>query len=195
MGGAWERLVRSIITILYATMPSRFPNDELLRSTLTEAENIVNSNHFLLGSSSELKAKSLYDDSAMLLRKCRLSSQQFANHFWKKWIAEYLPSLTCRAKWYDRQTSIQVGNLVIIVDPSHPRNVWLRGTVIETKVASDGQVRSAKVMTKLRVLDRPVTKLAVLEVASRRESGCEEASPHTEGILRQLHNHIRAAEG
>ena len=86
---------------------------------------------------------SLCDDSAMLLEKCWLSSQQFANHFWKKWIAEYLPSLTCRAKWYDRQTPIQVGNLVIVVDPFHPRNVWLRGKVIETKVAGDGQVRSA----------------------------------------------------
>ena len=56
-------------------------------------------------------------------------------------------------------------------------------------MAGDGQVRSAKVMTKLAVLDRPVTKLAVLEVASRRESECEEASPHTEGgMLCQLHN-------
>ena len=99
MGGAWERLVCSIKTILYATMPSRFPNDELLRSMLTEAENIVNSsplvyvpiddeisealtpNHFLLGSCSGLKPMSLCDDSAMLLKNCWISSQQFANHF------------------------------------------------------------------------------------------------------------------
>jgi hypothetical protein len=43
MGGAWERLVCSIKTALYATLKERTPKDKVLRNLLVEAENIVNS--------------------------------------------------------------------------------------------------------------------------------------------------------
>ncbi|XP_075157948.1 uncharacterized protein LOC142231216 [Haematobia irritans] len=77
MGGAWERLVRSVKTVLYEILPSRAPSDELLISLLNEVENIINSrplvyipiddetsealtpNHFLLGSSSGMKPMSI----------------------------------------------------------------------------------------------------------------------------------------
>ena len=199
MGGAWERLVRSIKTILYKIMPSRSPSDELLQSMLIEVENIVNSrplayvpvdaesnealtpNHFLVGSSSGLKPMSVCSDSAILLKQSWLISQQYANIFWKKWLSEYLPSLACRSKWHDRPNPLCQGDLVIIVDPSLPRNVWLRGRVLETRLAKDGQVRSAKVLTQHGVLERPAAKLAILEVAHQKESDCEEASCHTAG--------------
>lgn len=73
------------------------------------------------------------------------------------------------------------GNLVIIVDPSLPRNVWLRGKVFVTRLASDAQVRSAKVLTQHGVLDRSASKLAILEVVTQEESSGEEASCHTAG--------------
>ena len=44
MGGAWERMVRSIKSVLYKIMPSRLPNDETLRSMMAEVENIINTN-------------------------------------------------------------------------------------------------------------------------------------------------------
>ncbi|XP_075150522.1 uncharacterized protein LOC142224628 [Haematobia irritans] len=118
MGGAWERLVRSVKTVLYNAMPSRNVTDEILSSMLIEVENIINSrplayvpigdeveeaitpNHFLLGSSNGLKPLSRCDDSGVVLRKSWLLSQQFANLFWKKWLAEYLPSLT--SKWFEK---------------------------------------------------------------------------------------------
>lgn len=80
-------------------------------------------------------------------------------------MSEYLPSLTCRSKWFEKSKPLSVGDLVVVVDPSSPRNVWPRGKVLETRVADDGQVRSAKIMTSCGVLDRPVAKLAVLDVA------------------------------
>jgi hypothetical protein len=43
MGGAWERLVRSIKTAMYATLKERTPKEDILRNVLVEAENIVNS--------------------------------------------------------------------------------------------------------------------------------------------------------
>ncbi|XP_075157968.1 uncharacterized protein LOC142231235 [Haematobia irritans] len=175
MGGAWERLVRSVKTILYKTMPSRHPTDELLLNMLIEVENIINSrplayvpveednaeaitpNHFLVGSSSGMKPLSMCDDRGIVLRQNWLTSQQYGNIFWKKWLAEYLPS-----------------------------NVWLRGRVLETRLARDGQVRSAKVQTQRGIMERPATKLAILDVALEKESGSEKVSSHTAGGMLAL---------
>lgn len=187
MGGAWERLVRSVKSVLYKIMPERCPHEEILRSMMTEVENIINSrpltyvpiehenmealtpNHFLLGSSNGLKPLALYDDSSVVLRQCWLSSQQFAEKFWKRWVAEYLPTLTCRTKWFEKVRPLEVGDLVVVIDPSSPRNVWPRGKIIEIFKASDGQVRKAKLMTTCGVLERPAAKLAVLDVAQNLE--------------------------
>ncbi|XP_075162909.1 uncharacterized protein LOC142235544 [Haematobia irritans] len=204
MGSAWERLVRSVKVVLYKIMPSRYPTDELLLSMLIEVENVINSrpltyvpvdedteealtpNHFLTGSSNGLKPMSTLDDSGVLLKRNWLISQQYGNIFWKKWLAEYLPSLTCRTKWHEKSKPLGQGDLVIIVDPSLPRNVWLRGRVLETRLAQDGQVRSATVMTKRGIMERPVTKLAILDVAGRNKSDNEETSCHTPGGMLTL---------
>ncbi|XP_062541135.1 uncharacterized protein LOC134209168 [Armigeres subalbatus] len=43
MGGSWERLIQSVKKILAAVKPQRVPTEEVLRSYLIQAENIVNS--------------------------------------------------------------------------------------------------------------------------------------------------------
>lgn len=187
MGGAWERMVRSIKNVLYKIMPTRLPTDEILRGMMAEVENIINSrpltyipiddetkealtpNHFLLGTSNGMKPLSSYDDTGYILRNTCLSSQKYAEHFWKRWIAEYLPTLTCRTKWFERSKPLSVGDLVVVVDPANPRNVWPRGKVVEVKTAADGQVRSAIIKTSVGTWERPVIKLAVLDVAQDQE--------------------------
>ena len=80
-----------------------------------------------------------------------------------------MPSLTCRSKWHEKQKVICQGDLVIIVDPSLPRNSWIKGEVLKTRMPKDGQVRSAKVLTSNGILERPAVKLAVLDVACHEE--------------------------
>lgn len=187
MGGAWERLVRSIKSVLYKIMPTRSPNDELLRSMMSEVENTINSrpltyipidnetaealtpNHFILGSSNGMKPLAEFSEDPVILRSTWLTSQLYAQHFWTKWVKEYLPNLTCRTKWHEKVKPLSVGDLVVVVDPGSPRNVWLRGKVIDVKLSSDNQVRSAKILTKQGVLERPTLKLAVLDVATDQE--------------------------
>ncbi|XP_075170474.1 uncharacterized protein LOC142242837 [Haematobia irritans] len=187
MGGAWERLVRSVKTVFYKISPPRCPSEEILRSMLAEVENTINSrpltyipiekgtdealtpNHFLLGSSNGLKPLALYDDSGVTLKESWLSSQLYAQRFWRRWVTEYMPTLTCRTKWFEKVKPLEVGDLVVVVDPANPRNVWPKGKVIEVFVAADGQVRKAKVQTASGVLERPAVKLAILEVAPNME--------------------------
>ncbi|XP_062534736.1 uncharacterized protein LOC134203916 [Armigeres subalbatus] len=43
MGGAWERLIRTVKQNLAKVQPSRLPTDEVLQNAMAEVENIVNS--------------------------------------------------------------------------------------------------------------------------------------------------------
>ncbi|XP_075167473.1 uncharacterized protein LOC142239564 [Haematobia irritans] len=182
MGGVWERLVRSIKTALYAICPSMSFTDESLRTALCEAEFIINCrpltfvslecsddeaitpNHLLIGSSDGYKP---IPTENIDLRQRWYKTQDFANKFWKRWLKEYVPIITKRSKWFIKQSPIKNGDVVVIVDPELPRNRWPKGIVINTVVAHDGQVRRAVVKTKQNTLERPVSKLAVLDVTGK----------------------------
>lgn len=185
MGGSWERLIRSVKSLLNSfLLTQRLPTDETLRNALVLIESIINSrpltyvpvddeaspaltpNSFLLGSTDGSKPLVLYDDSGYALRSAWKSSQTLANMFWRKWLAEYLPEITRRSKWFTAGRQIQIGDIVIIVDPSFPRNCWPKGRVVSTKVSRDGRVRSATVQTTAGLYERPAVRLAVLDVGA-----------------------------
>ncbi|XP_062701549.1 uncharacterized protein LOC134285208 [Aedes albopictus] len=186
MGGAWERLIRSVKQNLAVLQPSRLPTDEVLQNAFIEVENIVNSrpltdipvdnddspvltpNHFLLGSANGLRSWVPFDDSPVTLRNCYTQSQAMANVFWKRWLRDYLPTITRRTKWFTPVKPITVGDIVIIVDPKLPRNCWPKGRVIATHKAPDGQVRRATVQTASGgIYERSAVLLAVLDVGVR----------------------------
>ncbi|XP_055613505.1 uncharacterized protein LOC129759945 [Uranotaenia lowii] len=182
MGGAWERLIRTVKNNLVKLNPNHRPNDEILENMLIEIENVVNSrplthvaiedenspaltpNHFLLGSSNGLKPWVAFDDSALAVRRSWQFSQIMANTFWRQWVHDYLPTLTRRTKWFNDAKQIEVGDIAVIVDPNLPRNCWPKGRIISTHLSPDGRVRWATIQTTSGIYDRPATKLAVLDV-------------------------------
>nr|XP_044248764.1 uncharacterized protein LOC123002519 [Drosophila takahashii] len=184
MGGAWERLVRSVKVALYSILSSARPSDELLRGALMEVEMIVNSrpltyipvkdeneealtpNHFLLGSSSGSKPATEPTVEGMLLKRSWMASQQLADMFWKRWLLEYLPVITRRGKWCHDSKPLEAGDIVYVCDPGNPRSSWPKGRILSVKLSADGQVRSATVKTISGVYVRPATKLAVLSIES-----------------------------
>ncbi|XP_062541078.1 uncharacterized protein LOC134209112 [Armigeres subalbatus] len=193
MGGSWERLVQSVKRTLYEVKPSSRPTDEELKNALIEVEAILNArplthvpledeaapvltpNHWLLGSSNGLKAWSLLDSNSIALRRGWHQSQAFANHFWKRWIREYLPDLTRRSKWFQKVAPIKEGDIVLIVDPEHPRNCWPKGRVIGT-VNRDGQVRKVTIRTAKGVYERAAVNVAVLDVRGKELADSEAES-------------------
>ncbi|XP_055850516.1 uncharacterized protein LOC129915080 [Episyrphus balteatus] len=191
MGGAWERLVRSIKDVLYRILPSHKVGDESLRCALAEVESTLNTrplthisldasddealtpNHFLLGSSNGSKPPC--DPSVIASRQNWKLSQIIANQFWEKWIKAYLPDLNKRGKWFDRVKPIERGDLVIIVDEQLPRNCWPKGIVIETVVAKDNQVRRATVQTSRGIFGTSRCKAGYLRrTKSNREDSRED---------------------
>ena len=183
MGGAWERLVRSVKTALRAILTERAPKEETLMTLLAEVEAMLNDrpltyvstdpmdedsltpSHFLLGTSSGSQAPGSFDKSDLRSRKQWKFVQVLADHFWRRWMTEYLPSLTRRTKWHRRdQCNVKVNDIVVIADKDLPRGFWRRGRVTATYPGADGKVRAADVQTQSGVLRRPVVKLCVLDV-------------------------------
>ncbi|XP_055600813.1 uncharacterized protein LOC129749764 [Uranotaenia lowii] len=182
MGGAWERLIRSVKQNMAKLNPNHRPNDEILENMLIEIENIVNSrplthvpvedsnslvltpNHFLLGSSNGLKPWVPFDDSSSAVRRSWQLSQTMANVFWRHWVHDYLPTLTRRSKWFDDTKPIEVDDIAVIIDPNLPRNCWPKGRIIATNISPDGRRRWATIQTSTGVYNRPVAKLAILDI-------------------------------
>ena len=181
MGGAWERLIRSVKIVLYKICPSQRFTDESLRSALMEVEMTVNSrpltfvslehvdheaitpNHFLLGSSNGAKpCNSEKIDYRINLRQ----SEHFANMFWLRWVKEMLPTLTRRGKWSQKVKPIAIDDIVSTVDENAEGNTWFKERGVEVVMAKAGQVRRAKVQTCNEILERPAIKLAVLDVGN-----------------------------
>ncbi|XP_053968820.1 uncharacterized protein LOC128870244 [Anastrepha ludens] len=203
MGGAWERLIRTTKAVLYKISPSQRFSDESLRSALLEVEMIINSrpltylsldyedqepitpNHFLLGSSNG--AKPFCKPEEISLKMNLRQSEIIANLFWRRWVREMIPSLTRRSKWFEKVKPISEGDIVLIVDENAERNTWLKGIVVETTMAKDGQVRRAKVKTRQGVLERPAVKLAVLDIGKDKASS-EDSSAYRGDIVADLSN-------
>ncbi|XP_055633808.1 uncharacterized protein LOC129774135 [Toxorhynchites rutilus septentrionalis] len=182
MGGSWERLVRSVKTALAAMYTTRTPNEETLITLVIEAECVMNSrpltfipleveqqkaltpNQFLLLSSSGVvQPRQALAESKYACRSNWNLGRVMLDQFWRRWVREYLPTLTRRSKWFDDVKPIGIGDLVIVVEEGI-RNGWTRGRVLEVIAGLDGRIRQAMVQTASGLVRRPVAKLARLDL-------------------------------
>ena len=190
MGGAWERLIGVVRSVLNAILDhhSKRLDDNSLSTFLYEVAAIVNSrplslehisdpehpepltpNHLLTGKSRvvvPLPGEFSRDDLYSLKRwRCM---QYLADQFWLRWRKEYLHYLQLRSKWQRAKREMRVGDLVLLSDANVPRGDWRRGVVTEVLVSNDGFVMTVKLRIGERkggansILTRPVHKLVLL---------------------------------
>ena len=181
MGGAWERLVRTVKQSLKVILKERCVTDFELMTIFTEVEGIVNSrpltavsddvadlealtpNHFLIGRSNlSLSPNILYKTDVTSSKRWK-HVQYMISNFWRRWRREYLSTLTERRKWVKNNKNLAVGNLVQVVDRNLPRGRWKLGRIMETFPGRDDIVRVVDVKTCDCVIRRPITNLCCLE--------------------------------
>ncbi|KAK7896104.1 hypothetical protein WMY93_021429 [Mugilogobius chulae] len=180
-GGVWERLIKSVKKILNTTVNLQTLDEEGLHTLLCEAEAIVNSrpitkassdpndlemltpNHLLLLKTKPSLPPGLFDRQDLYARRRWKQIQYMSDIFWKRWTREYLPLLQERQKWARPSRNFAIGDIVLIVDDSSPRNSWVTGKVVQTTPDKSGFVRQVRVKTKTTTLDRPITKICLLQ--------------------------------
>ncbi|KAK0131909.1 hypothetical protein N1851_033296 [Merluccius polli] len=176
-GGVWERLIRSVRQVLNSTLHQQSIDDEGLQTLFCEVEAILNNrplstvssdphdlepltpNHILLLKAKPVLPPGTFLKSDIYARRRWKQVQYMADLFWHRWTKEYLLLLQERQKWTAVKKNMNVGDIVLVIDPTAPRGSWPLTRVLETKPDARGLVRSVKVQTKTSVLERPITKL------------------------------------
>ncbi|KAL0194586.1 hypothetical protein M9458_008158, partial [Cirrhinus mrigala] len=141
-GGCWEREIRSIKAAFGVTIGAQTVTEEVLRTVLIEVEGILNSKPlgytssdvadldpitpycFLIGHRDVSLPQVIYQESEMLSRRRWRHSQLLAEHFWKHFLKHYLPDLQARQKWKTEKRTLEIGDVVLIIDPQLPRALW-----------------------------------------------------------------------
>lgn len=183
MSGVWERLIRSVRKTMKAIVgnPNSAIGLETLRTVFCEAVSILNSrplcpssddprdlepltpNHFLLLRPNTTPAPGIFTKEDLYSKKQWRHAQVLSNHFWTRWIREYLPNLQQRQKWLMKKRNLRIDDLVLVTDNMEPRCRWPLGRITRVFPGEDSHVRSAEVKTKSSTLVRPITKLCLLE--------------------------------
>lgn len=173
MSRVWERLIRSARIAMKAVLghPHAFVARETLRTVFAEAVGILNSRP-LCPSSDDPNDWEPITPSHLLQHPQGMSlppgdfqdgDLHSRNHFWARWLQEYLPLLQERKKWILKGRNLAVNILVLVVTENAPPGYWLLGHVTKEFPGKDGLVRTAEVKTKNSTLLRPISKLCLLE--------------------------------
>lgn len=136
-------------------------NSRPLTRVVNEATNeILTPNHFLIGNLGGAISTTELDNPVERWKRVHA----LVNKFWTQFLAEYIPLLSSRKKWQDPQNDIQVGEVVLQLDPNTPRGQWKLAVVEEIHQSeNDGKVRRCKIRTSTGSYERPITKLISLE--------------------------------
>ena len=163
--GVWERLIRSTRTALKAMLGESLVEEDVLATVLTEVEATLNSrplcavsddpndlqpltpNHLLLQRTVSALPPGTFVKEDMLFRKKWRQTQILADHFWRRWLKEYVPALQERQKWHRPRRNAQVGDLVLVVDQDLPRGKWHLARIVRVIHGKDGLVRTVEVKT------------------------------------------------
>ena len=182
-GGVWERLIRSVRKVLNSILRVQNLDEEGLHTVLCEVEAIINGrpitkastdphdlealtpNHLLLLRTSPSLPPGKFNKDDIYARRRWKQVQYMSDLFWKRWTKEYLPQLQERQKWTGIKRNFVVGDIVLIVDETAPRNSWIMGKVTQTFPDRSGLVRRLLIKTKSSSLERPITKVCLLQEA------------------------------
>ena len=140
-GGAWERRIRTTQRIMVGLAREQMLTDDGLTTLFAEAESVLNGrpltrcssdpndftcltpNHLLLLKDQQSLPPGIFtnDNNYVCRRWCQV--QYLSSLFSKRWLREYLTLLQVRQKWLLPKWSVQVGDLVLVVDQNALRGL------------------------------------------------------------------------
>lgn len=180
MGGAWERLIHTVRSVLTGIMIESHGRLDTYsaRTVMYEAMAIVNSRPiapFSDQDSSPLTPNQIlhmksgvvmpppgkFDTADVYSRKRWRRVQGLVENFWTRWRTHYLNNLQRRSKWQDERRSLKVGDVVMLKEGTF-RSDFCMAKVIRVLPSKDGLVRRVEIKTSHSVIERPISKLVLL---------------------------------
>lgn len=179
-GGIWEIQIKVVKSHLYRIIGNQCLTFEELTTLFVQIEAMLNSRPLCPMSSDPNDISALTPGHFLTLEPLtappdanvttvninRLNRwqliQRFQQDFWKRWKAEYLHTLTQRAKWTQHCKPLREGSIVIIKNENYHPLSWPLARVLTLHPAADGVVRCATVRTPQSTLVRPLIKLCPL---------------------------------
>ena len=158
-GGVHEARIKSAKRAVSAILKHADVTDEELQTAFCGAEALINSrpltyqsadhldelpltpNNFLHGQAGGTLAPELIDDQPFSLRQRWRRVQELIRHFWRRWMREFLPTLSTASKWFAERRNLTNGDVVLVVDPDTPRGKWPLGRISAVRPGGDGKVR------------------------------------------------------
>ena len=183
--GAVESMVKSVKIALNKVVKGRLLWEEDYRTIFSEVTACINSRPLWPPTEGDvggtpitcedlLRPTGLPRDPVELNVKCdpRKRYQQIqdiVNDWWKLWMLHFAPNLQARNKWFKVRENLEIGDIVLIIDPEISRSKWRMAMVTSVYPGKDGLVRSVQVKTGSGMYDRPVTKLCLLLAKNEME--------------------------
>ena len=184
-GGIYEAAVKSMKYHLTRVIGQKVLTHEQLTTLLVEIEGILNSRpihplsddpddiqaltpgHFLVGEPIVLPPPfAISEQSTTHGVRLWRERQTMLNHFWKRWLDEYLATLQERKKWRREKENVKLGQLVLIKSENFPPAQWALGRISELIPSKDGFIRSVVIRTQTGQLRRPVQKICIIPIDS-----------------------------
>ena len=187
--GITERLVQSVKRALRPTLLKEVVSFERLEAILIGIEGILNCRPLATASSADPDLAAPITPSLLMYGKNMLPledppramrideshmpditrsmkvRQRFLNAFWRRWRKEYLTRFDVAKCWAKpKENKINIGDVVVIIDPDSLRNDWRLARVIEPTFSKANNLIGAKVRTANgNILQRHLRNLAMLE--------------------------------
>jgi hypothetical protein len=144
-GGVFEIMIKCAKKVIRGVLGNAEVTDEELLTVICGAESLLNSrpityvssdcndlypltpNHFMHGQAGGKFAVEATQEENYNPRKRWHRIQQLIGQVWKRWRKELLPSLNNRKKWFHPTRNVQVGDIVLIIEPGADRCDWPLG--------------------------------------------------------------------
>ena len=98
-------------------------------------------------------------------------STQNTADFWRSWIKYFAPNLLPRNKWFLVRNNIQIGDLVLELDPKHKTCESQMLPIVGTSPGNDGLVWTVRIKTRDKEYDRAIHKLCLIATKEELNAG------------------------
>ncbi|XP_012561357.3 uncharacterized protein LOC105846812 [Hydra vulgaris] len=180
LGGVFEIMVKAVKRAMTGILEKADITDEELCTAFTGAESLLNSRPltyqsanikddipltpiFLIGQVGGQFAPDLVQSKGYHPKKRWRRVQKLLSYFWKRWMREWLPSLSKRYKWNQKKREIKTDDIVLVISPETSRGHWPLGRITGVFEGNDGRVRVVKVKIGEKEFIRPITRWCLLE--------------------------------